>query len=63
MKSLGTRMPHFDVFVNKFLRMATIYSKTFELENFRGWFANDHSRENFHSCTTAHVASCMKPIE
>ena len=25
----------------------TIYGKIFEWENFRTWYANDHSRENF----------------
>ena len=32
-------------------------------QNFRSLFANDHSQENFWGCYTAHIASCVKPIE
>ena len=34
-------------------RRATVYGKFFEWENFCGWYANDHSQENFCNCTAA----------
>ena len=37
--------------------------KTFGWENFHGWYANDHSWENFCSCLMTSFSPSMKPIE
>ena len=38
----------------------TIYGKTFEWENFHGWYANDHSQENFCVCLMPSLSRALR---
>ena len=43
---------NFFSYSTKLVKLITVYGKIFEWENFCGWYANDHSQENFCSGTT-----------